>query len=157
MSESMTKIKTTLTIEKEVLEKAKKHLPNISAFVEECLKQYIGLADGIYPTADAQEIVDEIGKLQAKLFILNQNFDLEEGMRQIEQEKLNRPWRFLWNDYKRKLTINPQLMREASNALGVDEDTLEDILDFVYVNQDQFSFELTWTEVYNEYRKEEVE
>ena len=153
----MTKIKTTLTIEKEVLEKAKKHLPNISAFVEECLKQYIGLADGIYPTADAQEIVDEIGKLQAKLFILNQNFDLEEGMRQIEQEKLNRPWRFLWNDYKRKLTINPQLMREASNALGVDEDTLEDILDFVYVNQDQFSFELTWTEVYNEYRKEEVE
>ena len=154
MVNSMTKIKTTLTIEKEILTKAKKHLPNISAFVEECLKQYIGLADGIYPTADAQEIVDEIGKLQAKLFILNQNFDLEEGIRQIEQEKLNRPWRFLWNDYKRRNTVNPQLMKEAINALGVDEATLEDILDFVDVNQEVLGIDLTWNEVYTGYQKE---
>ena len=153
----MTKKKIALSIDKEVLEKAKKHLPNVSEFVEECLKQYLGVADGIYPTANAQDIVDEIGKLQAKLFILNKHFDFEDSMQKVENEKLNRPFRALWNDYKRRLSMNLELMQDAVKVLPVDEETLEDIMDFVYVNQEVFGDNPSWNEVYNAYQKEEVD
>ena len=153
----MSKIKTTLTIEKEVFEKAKKHLPNISEFVEECLKQYLGLADGTYPTAEAKDIADVIGKSQAKLFILNKDYDFKESQRMIEQEKLNSPWRALWNDYKRKQTINKQLMSDALQVLPVDAETLEDILDFADFNQEELSLNFSWEEVYEKYKKEEVD
>ena len=36
----MSKIRTTLTIDEEVYEKAKKQIPNLSEFLEECLKHY---------------------------------------------------------------------------------------------------------------------
>ena len=152
----MTKIKATLSIEKEIYEKAKEHLPNISEFVEECLKQYLGLADGIYPTANASDIIKNISKSQAELFILNENFDVHERMKLIEDEKLNRPFRALWNDYKRRLSMNQELMEDALKVLPVDADTLEDILDFAYVNQEEFGINFTWEEVYEKYQKEEV-
>lgn len=153
----MTKKKVALSIDKEVLKKAKKHLPNVSEFVEECLKQYVGLADGIYPTAEAQDIIKEIGKLQAKLFILTKNFDFEESQKLIENEKLNRPFRALWNDYKRRLSMNQELTEDALKVLPVDEETLEDLLDFLYVNQEMFGDNPSWNKVYSEYQKEEVE
>ena len=48
-AKSMSKKQLILTIDEEVIEKAKKHIPNISGFVEECLKHHLGLADGTYP------------------------------------------------------------------------------------------------------------
>lgn len=153
----MTKKKIALSIEEEVLKKAKKHLPNVSEFVEECLKQYLGVADGIYPTANAQEIIQEIGKLQAKLFILNKHFDFTESMEKMENEKIDRPFRALWNDYKRRLSMNQELTEDALKVLPVDAETLEDLLDFLYVNQELFGDNPNWNTVYNEYQKEEVE
>lgn len=150
------KIKTTLTIEKEVFEKAKKHLPNISEFVEECLKEYLGLAEGTYPTAEAKDIADVIGKSQTKLFILNKDYDFKESQRMIEQEKINRPFRALWNDYKRRLKPNQELMQEVMKIVDIDEETLEDLLDYTYVNKDQFGLNITWQEVYTKYQEEEM-
>ena len=150
----MVKTRTTLTIEKDIYEKAKKHIPNISEFVEECIKQYLGLADGVYPTAEAKEIVNEISLLQAKLYILNQNADLEQGMREIEEEKINRPWRFLFHDYRRRCNINQQFFEDALKVLPVDAETLEDVLDFAECNQDNLSLNCTWAEVWSKYQKE---
>ena len=58
-----------LTIDEEVINKAKKHMPNISGFVEECLKHHLGLANGTYPIANDLDILDKISKLQVELFI----------------------------------------------------------------------------------------
>ena len=151
----MSKKNLTITLDEKLIEKAKKHLPNISEFVEECLTEYLGLADGTYPTAEAKDIVDVIGKSQAKLFILNKDYDFKESQRLIEQEKLNRPWRALWNDYKRKQTINKQLMSDALQVLPVDAETLEDILDFADFNQEDLDLNFSWEEVYEKYQKEE--
>jgi len=150
----MTKIKATLSIEKKVFDEAKKRIPNISEFVEKCLIQYLGLLDGIYPTAEASDIIETISKSQAELFILNESFNVHERMKLIEDEKINRPFRALWNDYKRRTTLNQELMQDVLNVVNVDAETLEDILDFAYVNQEILSLNFSWEEVYEKYQQE---
>ena len=153
----MTKKKITVSIDSEVLDNAKKQMPNISEFLNECLKQYLGLADGIYPTANATDIIKNISKSQAELFILNESFNVHERMKLIEDEKINRPFRALWNDYKRRLKLNLELMQDVLKVVNVDEETLEDILDFAYTNQDELSLNFSWEEVYEKYQKEGAE
>ena len=151
----MTKKKITVSIDEEILERAKKQMPNISEFLNECLKQYLGLADGIYPTANASDIINNISKSQAELFILNESFKVHERMKIIEDEKINRRFRALWNDYKRRLNVNQELMEDVLKVVSVDYETLEDILDFAYVNQEHLSLNFSWEEVYEKYQKEE--
>ena len=150
------KSKITVSIDSEVLEKAKKQMPNISEFFNECLKQYLGLADGIYPTADANDIVNDIGKSQAKLFILNQNYDYEKAKKEVEDEKINRALRKLWNEYRKNMVVDDQQMAEALEVLPVYAERLEDMLDFAYANQDELGLNFTWSKLYELYENEEV-
>ena len=151
------KSKITVSIDSKVLEKAKKQMPNISEFFNECLKQYLGLADGIYPTAEANDIVNDISKSQAKLFILNQNYDYEKAQKEVEDEKVNRALRKLWNEYSKNLFADEQSMSEALEVLPVTAETLEDILDFAYANQDELGLNFTWSKLYELYESEEAE
>lgn len=147
--------KITVRINKKLLEDAKENIPNISAFVEECLEQYLGYANGTYPTANDREILDKIGKLQVELFISNQNYDLDKERQKAESQKLNSTWFQLWNDFRKRLTVNERFMDEAVNVLGLDAEVLEDMLDFTYENMDSFGVDFTWEEVYERYEKEE--
>ena len=151
------KDKITISIDSEVLKKAKKQIPNISEFLNECLKQYLGMADGSFPTANARDVVDDIGKSQAKLFILNQNFDYETAQKRMEDEKVNRALRKLWNEYRKTLTPEGQAFDEALNMLDVDSETLEDMLDFAYANQELLGLNFTWSKLCELYENEEVE
>ena len=151
------KDKITISIDSEVLKKAKKQMPNISEFLNECLKQYLGMADGSFPTANARDVVDDIGKSQAKLFIMNQNFDYENAQKRMEDEKVNRALRKLWNEYRKTLTPEGQAFDEALNMLDVDSETLEDMLDFAYANQELLGLNFTWSKLCELYENEEVE
>ena len=144
----MSKKRQDFTIDEEVLENAKKHIPNLSNFVEECLKHYLGYANGTMPIVSDLDILDEIGKLQVKLFILNENFDAEESRKQAEEFEKDKAWRFLWNDYRIRLVPDELLMQTAVKELGIDEDTLEDILDEVYEVKDELDTE-EWAKVYD--------
>ena len=151
------KSKITVSIDSEVLEKAKKQMPNISEFFNECLIQYLGLADGIYPTADANDIVNDIGKSQAKLFILNQNYDYEKAQKDVEEEKINSALRKLWNEYRKNMVVDDQQMAEALEVLPVYAERLEDMLDFAYANQDELGLNFTWSKLCELYENEEAE
>lgn len=152
MVKSMTKERTNISIEKEVLEKAKKHIPNLSEFIEECLKHYLGYADGMFPIGDVDDITDKIGKLQVELFLINENYDVEESRKQAADFEKDKAWRFLWNDYRVKLIADPLLLSAAVKELDVDEDTLEDILDEVYENMNAVDVE-SWEHVHEWYKK----
>ena len=141
-----------LTIDEEVIEKKKKHIPNISGFVEECLKHHLGLADGTYPIAKDLDLLDQISRLQVQLFILNENFDLEESRQKAEDFEKGKAWRFLWNDYRIKLIPDELLLSTAVKELGVDEETLEDLLDELYECKDEVDTE-NWNTVYEWYQK----
>lgn len=148
----MTKKQLILTIDEEIIEKAKKHIPNISGFVEGCLKHHLGLADGTYPIVKDLDILDQISKLQVQLFILNENFDVEESRKQAEEFEKGKAWRFLWNDYRVRLIPDEMLMANAVKELEIDEETLEDLLDELYEAKDNVDTE-NWNTVYEWYKK----
>ena len=155
-AESMSKKSLKISIEEEVLEKAKKHIPNLSGFVEECLKHYFGYADGIFPIGNINEITDKIGRLQVELFLINQNYDAEEIRKNAENEERDKAWRFLWNDFKPSLIPDETLLEKAIEVLGINGEELEDILDWVYITDINVNTN-SWQEVlkaYNENKNE---
>ena len=155
-AESMSKKSLKISIEEEVLEKAKKHIPNLSGFVEECLKHYFGYADGIFPIGNVNEITDKIGRLQVELFLINQNYDAEESRKNAENEERDKAWRFLWNDFKPSLIPDETILEKAIEVLGINGEELEDILDWVYITDINVNTN-SWQEVlkaYNENKNE---
>lgn len=138
------KRKLTLSIEEEVLQSATERIPNISKFVEDCLKEFLGYNAGNYPTKDARDIIDSIGRSQVELHILNEQNKIEDNLKSMEQEKIDKIWRDLYLKYREDMVISDSLMNETSNILGVSAEVLEDILDCV---DDSNQFFNTWAEV----------
>ena len=155
-AESMSKKSLKISIEEEVLEKAKKHIPNLSGFVEECLKHYFGYADGIFPIGNVNEITDKIGRLQVELFLINQNYDAEESRKNAENEERDKAWRFLWNDFKPSLIPDETLLEKAIEVLGINGEELEDILDWVYITDINVNTN-SWQEVLKAYTENKNE
>ena len=155
-AESMSKKSLKISIEEEVLEKAKKHIPNLSGFVEECLKHYFGYADGIFPIGNVNEITDKIGRLQVELFLINQNYNAEESRKNAENEERNKAWRFLWNDFKPSLIPDETLLEKAIEVLGINGEELEDILDWVYITDVKVDTNF-WQEVLKAYTENKDE
>ncbi len=154
--ESMSKKRLELSIEKDILEKAKKHIPNLSGFVEECLKHYFGYADGIFPIGNVNEITDKIGRLQVELFLINQNYDAEESRKNAENEERDKAWRFLWNDFRPSLIPDETLLEKAIEVLGINGEELEDILDWVYITDVKVDTN-SWQEVLKAYTENKDE
>ena len=148
----MSKKSLKISIEEEVLEKAKKHIPNLSAFFEECLKHYSGYADGIFPIGNVNEIIDKIGKLQVELFLINQNYDAEESMKNAANEEKDKAWRFLWNDFRPTLIPDETLLEKAIETLEMNKEELEDILDWVYLTDVKVDTN-SWQEVLKAYNE----
>ena len=155
-AESMSKKSLKISIEEEVLEKAKKHIPNLSGFVEECLKHYFGYADGIFPIGNVNEITDKIGRLQVELFLINQNYDAEESRKNAENEERDKAWRFLWNDFKPSLIPDETLLEKAIEVLGINGEELEYILDWVYITDINVNTN-SWQEVLKAYTENKDE
>ena len=155
-AESMSKKSLKISIEEEVLEKAKKHIPNLSGFVEECLKHYFGYADGIFPIGNVNEITDKIGRLQVELFLINQNYDAEESRKNAENEERDKAWRFLWNDFRPTLIPDETLLEKAIETLEMNKEELEDILDWVYITDVKVDTN-SWQEVLKAYTENKDE
>lgn len=149
----MTKKQLILTIDEEIIKKAKKTIPNISGFVEECLKQYLGIGNDLAPTSKMSELVETISKSQLELYLINERGNIEEAREKAEEFEKDKAWRFLWNDYRVRLIPDESLMASAVKGLGIDEETLEDILDEVYEARDFVDTD-SWNTVYDWYKKE---
>lgn len=142
-----------LSIDENILQKAKKEIPNLSEFLEECLKHYFGYANGTFPVGNINDITNKIGKLQVDLFLINQNYDTETAIKEAEEFEKDKAWRFLWNDYRIKLIADEMLMENAVKELGIDEDTLEDLLDELYETDEDVDTD-SWSNVIEWYNKE---
>ena len=133
-----------ITIEESVLKRAKNEIPNLSGFFENCLKYYLGIEQVLYPTNDAQEILDKIKELQLQLFLLNEQGLSEEKLAEEHQEKIDKVWRDLYLKYREDMVVSDDLLNKTSEMLGVSAEVLEDMLDCV---DDSNQFFNTWAEV----------
>ena len=145
-----------VTIEENLLEKAKNRIPNISEFIENCFKNYLGEGEGLINTYSQHELVETIGKCQLELYLLNEKQNIEENMKQAEIEDKNLTWRKLFAEYRDTRKINPEKLEDAVNKLGVPRQELVDIVEVLFVNHNELNIDITdWFEVYGEFNGNE--
>ena len=148
----MTKKRIELTIHDEVLEKARKQIPNLSGFVEECLKQYLGIGFNLIPTSKMNELVETISKSQLELYLMNERGNIEEAKEKAAKQEINLAWRKLYTTYRDTRTINQDKLQHASEILNVPEEELVDIVEVCYVFSRNDEIDVTeWNEVYQKY------
>ena len=148
----MSKKQLILTIEEDIVEKAKKTIPNVSGFVEECLKQYLGIGNNLIHTSKMNELVETIGKCQLELYLMNERGNIEEAKEKAAKQEINLAWRRLYTTYRDTRTIDETLLTNASEILGVGKVELTDIVEVCYAFSRTDEIDVTeWTEVYQQY------
>lgn len=152
----MTKKQLILTIDEDIVKKAKETIPNISGFVEECLKQYLGIGNNLIPTSKMKELVDTISKSQLELYLMNERGNIEEAKEKAAQQEINLAWRRLFTFYRDTRKIDDLLLKEASNVLEVPTDELADIVEVCFVFSRDDGVDVTeWADVYEKYGGDE--
>ena len=152
----MTKEKATISVDSEVLEKARKQIPNLSGFIEECLKQYLGIGYNLIPTSKMHELVEGISKNQLELYLMNERGNIEEAKEKAAQQEINLAWRRLFTFYRDTRKIDDLLLKEASNVLEVPTDELADIVEVCFVFSRDDGVDVTeWADVYEKYGGDE--
>ena len=152
----MSKKQLILTIEEDIVEKAKKTIPNVSGFVEECLKQYLGIGNNLIHTSKMNELVETIGKCQLELYLMNERGNIAEAKEKAEKQEINLAWRRLYTTYRDTRTIDEKLLTNASEILEVDKVELTDIVEVCYAFSRNDGIDVTeWVEVYAQYGGEE--
>ena len=140
-----------LTIDEIVLKKAKENIPNLSKFIEECLKHYLGLNTGEYPVHNAKELVNKIGECQLELHLLNEENKLNENRERAEQELIGSTWRILYATYRDTKNVPKKQLDEAEKILGVSSSELKDILELCFIFRDEIDV-TDWEKVHAEYK-----
>ena len=148
----MTKKRYDITIDDTIMEKAKKQIPNISGFVEECLKNYLGIGNGLVNTSNIHELNETISKCQLELYLMNERGNIEEAKEKAEKQEINLAWRRLYTTYRDTKTINETLLTNASETLKVNKVELTDIVEVCYAFSRRDEIDVTeWSEVYAAY------
>ena len=148
----MTKEKATISLDSEVLEKARKQIPNLSGFIEECLKQYLGIGYNLIPTSKMHELVEGISKNQLDLYLMNERGNIEEAKEKAAKQEINISWRRLYTTYRDTRKIDNALLEHASETLGVDKVELSDIVEVCFAFSRRDEVDVTeWEEVYEKY------
>lgn len=141
-----------LTIDEDVVEKAKKQIPNISAFVEDCIKNYLGIGNGLINTSNIHELNETISKCQLELYLMNERGNIKEAKEKAAKQEINLAWRRLYATYRDTRTIDETLLNNASEILKVDKVELSDIVEVCYAFSRNSDIDVTeWAEVYAEY------
>lgn len=116
---------TTLNIDEKLLSMAKKEIPNISGFIEECLRVYMGLND---KTHTIQEELDIIKQAQLNIHILTSQEYENMEIKQLNDEKLNEAWLRVWAVYRNNETMyEPEIIKSA-RILGIKQNILIDMM-----------------------------
>ena len=152
----MTKKNLMLTIDEELLDTAKKRIPNMSKFFEECLKQYLGIGNNLIPTSKMNELVEGISRNQLELYLMNERSNIEEAKEEAAKQEVNLAWRRLYTEYRDTRTINQDKLEYASNILKDSPDMLTDIVEVCYVFSRDDEVDVTeWADVYEKYSGDE--
>ena len=148
----MTKEAIKLSIDSEVLGKAKRQIPNMSQFFEECLKQYLGIGGNLIHTSQMHQLVETISKSQLELYLMNERSNIEEAREQAKKDEINLAWRRLYTTYRDQRIINKDYLHNASEILEVPEEELTDIVQVCFAFSRNDNVDVTeWEEVYEHY------
>ena len=119
---------TTVSLDEDILKKAKKDIPNLSMFIEDCLKAYIGMNDNDNFIADIQENLDNIKQSQLNIHILTKNDLNISEVKEFDEKKSNNSWLKIWGVYRNTQQIHEATVMEVAEALNCKHTLLIDMM-----------------------------
>ena len=124
-----------VSIDEEILETAKNDIPNISNFIEGCLKAYIMLS-GMNEEQRGEELRkawETFRESQLRIHLLT-NIDFEkQSINKLHEKLKTDAWLNGWADYRRTGSTQDYKIEESANALGLETDVLQQLLYDTYV------------------------
>lgn len=146
---------TTINIDSKVLSRAKREIPNISVFIENCLKVYLNITDNDDNVSLMQDELNKIKDARLKLHLLSEVQDNDEEIQLYDKDKINRAWSSIWREYRTHNYINNTNMQSACNILNRTENELKDIMDTLLYNTDSQELILCdeWDYALNKYKQ----
>ena len=124
----MVKKITTISIDEDVLKKAKKELPNFSIFVEECLKSYLGMGNLDLMTIDENRNI--IKNAMLKIQILTAKNDGEIAVEHYDNKQQEEAWLKIFNLF-RKHQENRSDVVNAGRVLNMDSTQLYELFGII--------------------------
>ena len=124
----MVKKITTISIDEDVLKKAKKELPNFSIFVEECLKSYLGIGNLDLMTIDENRNI--IKNAMLKIQILTAKNDGEIAVEHYDSKQQEEAWLKIFNLF-RKHQENRSDVVNAGRVLNMDSTQLYELFEVI--------------------------
>lgn len=125
------KERTNISIDKKLLELSKENIPNLSGFVEECLKAYFQ-----FVTENEEERGEELRKSweefhRAKIkihLLMNVDYENKHIEKMYEENKTN-AWLSIWKDYRFTQSYQQRNMESACKVLQLTERELELVME----------------------------
>ena len=124
----MVKKITTISIDEDVLKKAKKELPNFSIFVEECLKSFLGIGNLDLMTIDENRNI--IKNAMLKIQILTAKNDGEIAVEHYDSKQQEEAWLKIFNLF-RKHQENRSDVVNAGKILNMDSTELYELFEVI--------------------------
>ena len=124
----MVKKITTISIDEDVLKKAKKELPNFSIFVEECLKSFLGIGNLDLMTIDENRNI--IKNAMLKIQILTAKNDGEFAVEHYDSKQQEEAWLKIFNLF-RKHQENRSDVVNAGKILNMDSTELYELFGII--------------------------
>lgn len=124
------KEKVTFSIESEIMEIAREDIPNMSKFVENCLRAYL-LLEGMTEEQRGEELRkawETFRESQLKIHMLT-TIDFEkQNINKLHNKLKTDAWLNVWADYRKVGSTQPYKIEESAKALNLETDTLEQLL-----------------------------
>lgn len=152
----MAKKSLKVSIDENILDNAKKEINNLSSFVEECFKFYLGLDnDNRNKELQLKKLSDDINYKQFQRYLIEKSLVNKENNERLFNEEKNLRWRKLWNYYYLYRTYDFERMSECMDILGMKEEEIVSMMETLIEYKDEIDFKSSdkWEYAFNVYQQ----
>ena len=128
----MAKKVTTISIDENILRQAKKEIPNMSIFVEDCFKAYLGYDNTVVKSID--EHMQTIQKSLLDIHILTAKGDEINITETYNLKEQNRAWNLIFGKFRKNENITIDEFENASKILNIPIRDLKELLENIEFN-----------------------
>jgi len=120
---------TTVSIDEDILRLAKREIPNLSEFMETCLKTYFGVGSNNDFVINIQEELNKIKEAQLKIHLLSENDFNDTVVQEFDSKKMNKAWLDIWASYRTHEVYYHANLETASKVLGYTAEQIHEIME----------------------------
>ena len=153
----MTKKSLKVSIDEDVLSKAKMEINNLSLFVEEAFSFYLGLSDVDYRVKELElkKLTENMDNIQFQRYLIEKSLTDKENSEKLFNEEKNRRWRKLWNYYYLYRSYDFEKISDAMSILDMSEEELVEMMETLIEYKEEIDFKSSdkWDYSFNVYKQ----